>query len=303
VAVSPQVPIVVGLAALAGLLGALLLVALVELTTGAIRTRAELGSTVGLDTLGEVARPRGARFRRGGATPAPLTVGADYGEAAARLMIAREQPPRVVVVVGTTVEDASDVAAAKLAVALAGVGHAVTLVDANDVVPTVTRLFEREVASRGSGDVMTPWSPIDTIVRINDHLQLVPAGVAPVDPTFQVDRFVQALLERASVVVVATAPLAESVRAVQWLRVADVVVLGVRRYRTRRDAASEAAETLALGTDGPLVTLLHEEEPVTRSPRAAPSPGEGEPRRDVRAPQAVERIRRRRPSSAPRDSG
>jgi polysaccharide biosynthesis transport protein len=298
VPVSPQVPIVVGLAAFAGLLGAILLVSIIELTARSVRTRAELVRAVPAESLGEINRPRGFRRpRRAPADSSGLVAGPEYGEVAARLVLAGTEPPRVAVVLGTAVDEASDVVAAKLALALAGIGHSVTLVDANDVEPVVTRLFASEIEAAIPGEIGPAHA--GSVVRVRERLQLVPNESTP-EPSVQLDGFVDALLARAGIVVVSAAPLGVSARAVQWLRVSDVVVLAVRRYRTRRDAAAEAAETIAVGTDSPLATLLHEEDPV-RDAGGPAAERDAVAQSQVGPERSIRRDRRPRPSSAHRN--
>lgn len=254
VPVAPAVSLIVSLSAVAGLLGALALVMVIDYFGQTISSEREIGQLASVGVLGTVgrwrARPRGV---------APLVVEAapDSRNAAAHRLVASRvafaSPEKLtsVLVVGTDSGQGAGEVAANLAAALAADGRQVALIDANEQLAEVTELLGLEQYP-GLYDLLgRDWShngegPEALLVRRSSGLIVLPAGRR--DGTVNIDhipQLVKRLLAGPAEVVVTAGPSAEDdPAAVMWARHADTTVLVARRNATRRDDFARAAEAL-----------------------------------------------------------
>ncbi len=253
--VSPQSGLVVPLAALAGLLGSAAVVLLYEFVSDSAETAARVGEATGIPALA-LARPRSWSTRR--RHPDPLRVVATQVELASPSM-------RCIAVTGAADRDGS----AGIALALARIW--------GERRPSVTVLD-------ATGEVLHPWGT-------------PPETGAPASAAVTED-LARALVEEhtadGGLLVVVTSSALTSTAALVWAHVADVTLLGVRRFTTRLAHVRDTAGNLqATGAEIPFV-LLHdghltvepepEPEPVPAGASAAPAPAKAPPKNGAGRP-------------------
>lgn len=235
-------------AALAGLLAALALVVVLDLSRRLIGTEDELAATVPAPFLGSVGR------RRAG------LVGA-----ASLLAEHREH----VVVAGIHDDGAGAQSALALAGALAAGGSRVVVVDADtdvgagagslsrwlglDQRPGLTEALVAPGSGRGTADLEA------LVVRQDPRIGVLPCGrrelAGRIDPE-RAERLLRRLGRQADIVVI-SAPAAGGLSgAVTWAQVADGVVLAVRRHHASRDEARQAVDVLQRSGAPVIGTLL-----------------------------------------------
>jgi capsular polysaccharide biosynthesis protein/Mrp family chromosome partitioning ATPase len=251
--IAPQRSLIVGLAALAALIGAMVLVMLLEYLSAAVRSEDELHRLTGLPLLGnvDVARslPQGDRSL---IDQAPESAAA----AAYRLVLAKAafqeggSPARSIVVVGTGPDGASSQVAANLAAITARSGRQVVLVDAEHSDLSATRIFRLD--DRGGVTDLVDASPADVtsrLVRVSGALRVLPHGIARNPDAIDADRasaVISALLEDAELVIVNAGVLHQSAGALAWAQAADTAILVAVRDQARRDDVEYAADSLRL---------------------------------------------------------
>jgi Mrp family chromosome partitioning ATPase len=237
------------LAGLAGLLGVLALVLVLDLTRRLIATEEELAAAIPVPVLGTVRR----RSR----------LAQTHVEVAGLLAADR----RSVVVAGVQDEGSGARGALALAGALTAAGAHVVIIDAgagrgSASLSWLVRLDDRPglleaLAAPISG---TRAADLEALtVADGPQLQVLPRGrrerAGRVDPR-RAERLVRRLGRAADMVVVSGSPTSALSGAATWGGVSDGVVLAVRRHRTSRDAVREAAEALARADVDVLGTLL-----------------------------------------------
>jgi capsular polysaccharide biosynthesis protein len=280
--IAPQKSLIVGLAALAALIGAMVLVMLVEYLSAAVRSEDELDRLTGLPFLGKVDVSRAQpSSTRGLIDQAPESAGA----AAYRLVLAKAtfgeagRPARSLVVIGTTSDGTSSQVAANLAAIMARGGRQVVLVDADATDLSATRIFgllERPGLSDLTGNV--DIDPSLRLVRISSTLRVLPRGATLDQDAIDVDRatsILGTLRTMADLVVVSTGPLHLSAGALAWAQAADSTIVVAARDQARRDDVEYAAESLKLvGVDKAGTILVERKRAIRRvRPTAAPSEG------------------------------
>lgn len=254
VPVAPAVSLIVILSAVAGLLGALALVMLIDYFGQTISSEREIGQLASVGLLGTVGH---WRARQRGVDPLVVEAAPDSRNAAAHRLVASRialtSPGKLtsVLVVGTDSGPGSGEVAANLAAALAAEGRQVALIDANEHLTEVTELLGLEHYP-GLYDLLgRDWShngegPEALLVRRSSGLIVLPAGHR--DGTVNIDhipQLVKRLLAGPADVVVTAGPSAEDdPAAVMWARHTDSTVLVARRNATRRDDFARAAEAL-----------------------------------------------------------
>ena len=308
---------IVGLAALAALIGAMVLVMLVEYLSAAVRSEDELTRLTGLSHLGNVDISRSLPSGdRGLLDKAPDSAAA----AAYRLVLAkaafleRGRAARSIVVVGAGSDSASSQVAANLAAITARAGRQVVLVDYDSSDASVTRIFG--LYDRTGVTDLVDASPADVssrLVRVSSTLRVLPFGLSEDPDTIDVARasaVIATLVEHADLVMINGGVLHLSAGALAWAQAADTAILVAVRDHARRDDIEYAAESLRLVGVEVAGTVLAERKrglgrgrarggdrprPApdtpgggTRSTREAPRPSypEPEPLRDYR-PQPV----------------
>jgi capsular polysaccharide biosynthesis protein len=251
--VAPQKSLIVGLAALAALIGAMVLVMLVEYLSAAVRSEDELSRLSGLPHLGNLdinrSLPSG---ERGLLDKTPESAAA----AAYRLVLAkaafleRGRAAQSIVVVGTGSDSASSQVAANLAAITARSGRQVVLVDYDTSDGSVTRIFG--LGDRTGVTDLVDASPADVssrLVRVSSNLRVLPFGQSEDPDTIDVDRataVIKSLNEIADLVMVNGGVLHLSAGALAWAQAADTAILVAVRDQARRDDVEYAAESLRL---------------------------------------------------------
>jgi Mrp family chromosome partitioning ATPase/capsular polysaccharide biosynthesis protein len=252
--VAPQVSLIVLLAAMAGFLGALVIVILVEYLSGTVRTGDDIARlAAGAPFLGSLE----GRFTPPAAgliveqAPASRTA-SSFRVLATKIHLAeRERPVRSIVVTGVQPGDRAGEIAANLAAVLSTAGYSVAFVDADPADPDATSRLG-PLNGPGFGDLLVGRvSEVnETLVGHSAQLAVIPAG-SPVDvellDTDAARSILEQLTERgARLVVVAAPPVLGSASALVWARVTDATILFARRDHTKRDALTAAMESLRL---------------------------------------------------------
>jgi polysaccharide biosynthesis transport protein len=292
-AVAPQKSLIVGLAALAALIGAMVLVMLLEYLSAAVRSEDELGRLTGLPLLGRLDIARSLPGERGLIDQAPDSAAA----AAYRLVLAKAAfrdaggPARSIVVVGTGSDGASSQVAANLAAITARSGRQVVLVDYDSSDASVTRIFG--LHDRSGVTDLVDASPADVssrLVRVSSALRVLPHGISQEPDTIDPDRaaaVIAALVEQADLVMINAGALHLSAGALAWAQVADAAILVAVRDQARRDDVEYAAESLRLVNVEVAGTVLGERKRGIRRGRGRPETPERPrptPRETQRAP-------------------
>ena len=207
--VAPQKSLIVGLAALSALIGAMVLVMLLEYLSAAVRSEEELNRLTGLPLLGSLDVARSLpQSDRSLIDQAPESAAA----AAYRVVLAKAafqeggSPARSIVVVGTSSDGASSQVAANLAAITARSGRQVVLVDYEQTDLSATRIFGLD--DRGGLTDLVDASPADVtsrLVRVSTALRVLPHGIARNPDAIDVSRasaVIAALVDEAELVIV-----------------------------------------------------------------------------------------------------
>ncbi len=284
--VAPQVSILVLLAAAAGLIGALVIVLLIEYLSDSIRSREDLVRASGGIPLGIV--------RTGGTDVVAMAsgrAGQSHLMLAAKLILGNEarKATSILVLDATTTRTAA-VVAANVTAAIGRLGRRAVVVDgAARQEGSLTHLFGLE-GRTGASDFLVGAADSNLEVMIGG-ITVVPSGTIDM-PSIDADRcrtLVAALSKSYDVVVIATAPVTESALATVWARACDGAVLVAERDHSRRTDVALATESLAL-VERPLIGVVLAERGRSlgmriERPAAAEMPRPAAVR--VRPPQAV----------------
>jgi len=278
-AVAPQKSLIVGLAALAALIGAMVLVMLLEYLSAAVRSEAELGRLTGLPLLGRLDIARSLPGERGLIDQTPDSAAA----AAYRLVLAKAAfrdaggPARSIVIVGTGSDGASSQVAANLAAITARSGRQVALVDYDASDMSVTRIFG--LHDRSGVTDLVDASPADVssrLVRVSSTLRILALGISQEPDTIDPDRaaaVIAALVEQADLVMINAGVLHLSAGALAWAQAADAAILVAVRDQARRDDVEYAAESLRLvGVEVAGTVLAERKRGIRRSRARAETP-------------------------------
>jgi capsular polysaccharide biosynthesis protein len=304
--VAPQRSLIVALAALAALIGAMVLVMLLEYLSAAVRSEDELGRLTGLPLLGRVeigrALPSG---ERGLIDQAPDSAAA----AAYRLVLAKGAfregggAARSIVVVGTGSDGASSQVAANLAAITARSGRQVVLVDYDQSDASVTRIFGLQDRSGITDLVDGSAADVSSrLVRVSGTLRVLAHGISQDPDTIDVGRagaIISALVDQADLIVINAGALHLSAGALAWAQAADAAILVAVRDQARRDDVEYAAESLRLvGVEVSGTVLADRKRGIRRSrgrpdaperPRPTPREPRREPAREQFRESTVER--------------
>jgi capsular polysaccharide biosynthesis protein/Mrp family chromosome partitioning ATPase len=298
-AVAPQKSLIVALAALAALIGAMVLVMLLEYLSAAVRSEDELGRLTGLPFLGRLDIARSLPGERGLIDQAPDSAAA----AAYRLVLAKAAfrdaggPARSIVVVGTGSDGASSQVAANLAAITARSGRQVVLIDYDSSDASVTRIFG--LYDRSGVTDLVDASPADVssrLVRVSSTLRVLPHGISQEPDTIDPDRaaaVIAALVEQADLVMINAGVLHLSAGALAWAQAADAAILVAVRDQARRDDVEYAAESLRLVNVEVAGTVLAERKRGIRRGRGRPESPERPrpPARDTQREPLREQVR------------
>ena len=248
--IAPQVSLIVLLAMVAGLIGGLVLVILVEYATDMVRDAGDLGRLARSDVLATIAFDQ----RTPGADPLPVAAATAPGAVNAiafRLLASKiavgegDAMTRTILVTAVGPGD-SAVGATGLAAAVAASGRRVVVVDGaadSDITQTLRldgRPGLREAGSSGRDDGLTPvMGPVG--------IHVLPSGVEGSVELLPVERtraIIGRLLQDHDLVIVDGGAVQRSPGALTWARVADHTIVLVRRGLSRRDDLRLALESL-----------------------------------------------------------
>lgn len=299
--IAPQKSLIVALAALAALIGAMVLVMLLEYLSAAVRSEDELGRLTGLPFLGRLDIARSLPGERGLIDQAPDSAAA----AAYRLVLAKAAfrdaggPARSIVIVGTGSDGASSQVAANLGAITARSGRQVVLVDYDASDASVTRIFG--LHDRSGVTDLVDASPADVssrLVRVSSTMRILAHGISQEPDTIDPDRaaaVIAALVEQADLVMVNAGALHLSAGALAWAQAADAAILVAVRDQARRDDVEYAAESLRLVNVEVAGTVLAERKRGIRRGRGRPeAPAPDRPRpsgREAQREQVREPVR------------
>lgn len=217
--IAPQVSLIILMSAGAGLVGALLIVLIVEQVGSVIRSADDLAQTAGIPVISTVARTTTPDDPSGEAIAPTRDPPAEPRSGAFRHLSARivngvgPSPARSVLVQATGRRDGSAAFAADLAATLAERTAKVALV--------TSRVFERTVASTGA-----TWLPD-------------PGDLRRSTPDVRLK-----LIDEFDVTVIHAEPLEVSPAGLVWAPLVDAAVIVAARDRSDRRAVSTAAESL-----------------------------------------------------------
>lgn len=284
--IAPQVSLIVGLAAMAALLGALVLVMLVEYLSAAVRTKDDLERVTGLPFLGRL-----DTLRRIPTSAISLVDRLPNSAAAAayRLVAAKvafreaDQAARSIVVVGTGADGATGQVSANLAAVVARGGRQVVLIDADPADAQVTRIFGLDTRDGLSNIADAPVAQVaGGLVRVNRTLRVMPRGTGASSAAegiagSRVAEWLRELGRDADLVIVNTGPLHLSASALIWAGAGDATILVAVRDVSRRDDVTYAAESLRLVGVHPRGAVLAERHRtlghgLVGGPRPQPTP-------------------------------
>ncbi|MDQ1466214.1 MAG: tyrosine-protein kinase [Actinomycetota bacterium] len=228
-----------------------------ELLTDKVRTRQDVERFSRLTVLAMV--PRRRRGRGASGRPVALT---DPGSASAEAyrgaragvqFLSMRTPLRRILVTGLRAKDHQDIAAANLAVTLAGAGSRVVLVDAD---LRSGELHERFGLTRGNGltTVLLGDTPLTEALRAVEvpggALRVLTTGPVPPNPadliaSDSLATVLADLAKGADFVVVSSPPLLPFNDALSLARHADAVIMVTTARRTRRRQLADGAAKLA----------------------------------------------------------
>ncbi len=254
--IAPDVSLLVVLASVAGAVGALVLILVVEYLSDSIRDPSEVAALTQAPILGTVRIPR----RRGHeplfveSAPESRAATALRGAAVKAVYRARKDPLSSLLVAGTDDGPGAGEVAANIAAILVRMGRRVTLVDANEDRPEATTLLgalDHPGALQMLESAETASNPhaLELVtVRRSPGFDTVPRGqkVGQALPVDAIARLLELIGAQSDTVIVNTAPVHRSGSALVWAQVCEGVVLVVRSDGTRRERVLQAVEGLRL---------------------------------------------------------
>ena len=274
--VAPQVSLLVILAALAGVVVAIVLVLLLEYFGNTIRTGQELAALAGAPQLGSVPAPSAdppvaqdlvVQSAPGSRAAAP------YRLISAKISLGPEKEDlRSILVTDVDSEGQAAVVGANMAAALSRSGRHVVLIDGSGSSGTLTRLFgmqDRAGLSELLAEGLDPMRPAGG----GDTVSILPAGRARLegaDPD-RLREVITQLVGDGGLVVMVGAPIQASAVTLALARAADSVILVARRDRSRREDVAFAGESLRL-VGAPVAGVILTERGGLRRLRRGPSP-------------------------------
>jgi succinoglycan biosynthesis transport protein ExoP len=263
--IGPSAGLIVPLAALAGVLGALGLAVLVDSLSTTVKNERELAQLAPVAVLGSV---DGTRLR---ALGRPFVVEADPDSEAAtgyRLLAAKielsngNRPLRSVLVLDAHGGHSGGRLATNLAGALAEGGARVSLIDSGEKDVRELLGFSDEAAASESG--VTRGRPLKVGRVMLDRFRVQGSKVTVLQlrsasEPLELERAAE-VLERvgadADVIVLTTAAVDRSPNGLVWSRAAEATVLVTQRDHTKREQIPAAVETLQLAGANVIGTVL-----------------------------------------------
>jgi capsular polysaccharide biosynthesis protein len=280
--VAPQRSLIVALAAIAALIGAMVLVLLVEYLSAAVRSEDELTRVTDLPFLGKVdtARSLPSNSRALVDNDPESAAAAAYRLVLAKLAFREGQgePVRSIVVVGTGALSAAGQVAANLGAITARGGRQVVIVDADMAEGPITRIFGLADRAGLTDELVTGGQDLtDSLEPVTNTLSVVPRGVAAGEDQLDVGRargMLASLGSRADIVIVSTGPLHLSAGALAWAQAGDAVTIVATLDQSRRDDLAYAVESLRLVGANMTGTVLAERRRSIGRPRGASATAE-----------------------------
>jgi succinoglycan biosynthesis transport protein ExoP len=260
---------VIALAALAGVIGMLLLVLLIEYLRGVVRGEDEMAELTDSPFLGSLGltrrRPGSPQALVVEANPSSRTASA-YRLLATEIEYSRateENPIRSVLVTGCGVDEGVGELAANLAAAFGRSGRKVLLVDVDDTGEATGLLGLDKLALSDTPGVRSSIRSLPTRFRssFTPSFEVAPRGTVTIGDTKEFAH-VEELLARAAesfeMIVVASAPALDSSTTLTWARAADGSILAAMREHSKRDRVSDSVESLRLVDSNLIGTVLTE---------------------------------------------
>ncbi|MGH2427411.1 MAG: hypothetical protein ACRDGV_00795 [Candidatus Limnocylindria bacterium] len=297
--VAPQISLIVGLAVFAGLLGAIVLLLLIEYFSDAVMESYDLAQAAPVPLLGtaDLSRPRRLRS----ANPLIVEAAPDSRAAIAYRLIttklafaAGDHSKERLLVVGAQTHDGSGEVAANLAAAFARSGKRVALVDANAERREITRLLRLD-GRVGLTDLLAGGPDVlddalhhqapDVVVLpygLSRHADLVDAGHAR--------QILDLVAARADLIIVNSAPIHLSASTLMWAGIVDSTVLTAHRGESKRHNVVYAVDSLRLVGANLVGTILQDGRQALRKSDARAGsrrPAGAQMRPDLGAPVAV----------------
>jgi succinoglycan biosynthesis transport protein ExoP len=250
--VSPRVVVNLGLGLLVGLALGIAVAVLREALDTTVKTPADLQALTGSSPLGVIGFDTQAQN-------APLVSELDNragrGEAYRTLRtnlryVDVDSPPHVVVVTSSIAAEGKSTTACNLAIALAGVGTSVILVEGDLRRPQIADYMGLEGAV-GLTDVLIGRARLDDVLQPwgSSRLSILASGALPPNPSellssAQMTEVIGALRERAEIVVIDAPPLLPVTDAAVIARECDGAMLVVRHGKTTREQVTRSLDAL-----------------------------------------------------------
>ncbi len=249
--VAPQVSLIAVLAALAGIVAAVVIVLLLEYFGSTIRTSDELAGLAGAPALGGVGVPPGNRPQLDDlvvdAAPDSRAASA-YRLAAAKVAFAGEgRQRRTFVVTDVDWEGQAAVVAANLAAALGRLGRSVVLIDGGGREGSLTVLHGL-ADEPGLGEILAGELRPILDAGAEPGVRVIGGGrhrLDVVDPV-RVRELLDEMLAADLTVVVAVPPIKDAPQALTFARAVDGVIVVARRDRAHREDVQFASESIRL---------------------------------------------------------
>lgn len=259
-AVVPTVPIGprliqnVLLAVIAGLLLSLAAIVLLELIDDTIKTTDDARRTLGLPTLGSIARIGGTGYADRLVTASP-----EYSRVAEAYRVVRTnlqfssvgRSLRTLIVTSSKPQEGKSTNAANLAAVIAQSGKRVVLVDADLRRPVQHLIFELDNEEGLTTAFLDDGVELDGLIKpvMADSLSVLTSGPIPYNPTELLDsermmQILDQLKRRFDIVIVDSPPILSVADATILTARVDGVILVVDSGFTRRGTAKRAKETL-----------------------------------------------------------
>lgn len=302
--IAPQLSLIVLLAALGGLVTAVIVILLLEYLSDSMRTREELEHLVPAPFLGRVAIDESLATQSNRRLPSDGPSAATYRQDLAKIERATGGSVRTIAMFGPTGQPEVSDAVVAQAVAIAEAAPRVTIVDIGGDLSRRLDLADRAGLRDWLAD---PSRPIDDFrIALTGDLSIVTSGAGGAIEAIgadQVERLRDQLLEREGSIVIAGGSLDVAPAGVVPAAIADAVIIVAVRDRTRRSELRRLAENLRLVGARLAGSLLME--PGDRASRersaairpARPAPAPTPAVVDPRPTQPVRTTRRRRRST------
>ncbi len=261
--VAPQISLLIVLAALAGIVVAVILVLLLEYFGNTVRSRQELSVLAKAPLLGAAPAPSSdpPQLQDLVVLAAPSSrSAAPYRLLSAKLALRPEWASlKAILVTDTDWEGQAAVVGTNLAGALGRFGRPVVMIDGSGPGGTLTRLNDwqdRPGLSEALADGLEPVRPAGA----TRALAVMPSGREPLDGADpeRLREIIDKLAGEHGLVVIVGGPIQSSPVTLALARAADSVILVARRDRSRRDDVIVAGESLRLVGSAPAGVILTE---------------------------------------------